>query len=195
MISAREALKRSPGAATSPRVGRADDASRPASGIQHNGVDIDLMEVARGHLMFPTGYGRVASRTRAHRLSNLHRYVFDGDAAIHVNPPASSQQFAPVCFDSDSPYTCLCKLLRRSVVHMFMQIAETVVGPRRDPSISFTARLQACLKGVPATYPLCPAHSRTRRVLKCREGPLPDSCAAANLQQNVAGPARSGHDR
>ena len=35
-------------------------------------------------------------------------------------------------------------------------------------------------------------------LLRCREmtrKALPNPCAAANLQQNVAGPARSGHDR
>jgi hypothetical protein len=30
-------------------------------------------------------------------------------------------------------------------VHVFMQIAETAVGSRREPTISFTARLQTCL--------------------------------------------------
>src|SRR5262245_53854281 len=62
-------------------------------------------------------------------------------------PVASSQQFALLCFDSDSAihmfmqiaetvcgYVCLCKLLRQWV-HVFMQIAETTVGSHRESHI------------------------------------------------------------
>ena len=83
--------------------------------------------------MFPTGYGW------SHRLSNLQRYVLREKLAIHV-----FMQIAETVW-----------------VGVLMQIAETVVGSRR--AIPFTARLQACLKRVPARDPRCPSHRPTRR--------------------------------
>ena len=96
--------------------------------------DIDYNGSDLRSVTFPTGYGW------SHRLSNLHRYVLI----------------------ETQPYTCLCKLLRRPGVHVFMQIAETVVGSRA-PAISFTARTSGVLKRVPATDPRCSPRSPIRR--------------------------------
>ena len=77
------------------------------------------------------------------------------------DPPAPSQQFAPLCFHRDSAIRVFMQIAETVWVYVVMQIAETVVGVAPRPTISFTAR--DVLKRAPAIDPLRPSHSPTRR--------------------------------
>ena len=44
------------------------------------------------------------------------------------DPPASSQQFATLCFDRDSAIHMFMRIAETIRVHVFMQIAETVAA-------------------------------------------------------------------